>query len=337
MGAHLIITNDSSFKIIEEKNVVAIFQEEKNKKLSLKTRADILADISCLRLGDYIFFHNTDKKGITGVYAVDELPFFDDTDLGFDKPAPYRFLVTPIKDLVFNDFVPEEIIFSAKNVSEKFKTIFYKKVLGRGRACTHLFPEETAHLIEYLIKYNSNNKKNSLVKNLYKKPRKCKYITPEFYSDNIELNYEKELEWWLAHNIDKGNKCSLFIDNVDNIETFFNYIPLSIGGFNSDFMVFHNRAVTDRIEKIRYKVTIIELKKGDCGVHGLKEIEKYTKWTSKNIVNGELDIIQPVLIALSFENDVIDMVKNWNLSIKKPILIQYKKSGKSDLKLKRVD
>ena len=55
MGAHLIITNDSSFKIIEEKNVVAIFQEEKSKKLSLKTRADILADISCLRLG-IIFF-----------------------------------------------------------------------------------------------------------------------------------------------------------------------------------------------------------------------------------------------------------------------------------------
>ena len=54
-------------------------------------------------------------------------------------------------------------------------------------------------------------------------------------------------------------------------------------------------------------------------------------------MNGELDIIQPVLIALSFKNDVIDMVKNWNLSIKKPILIQYEKSGKSDLKLKRVD
>ena len=338
MRAHLIITNNSSFEIVEKKNVVGVFKEDESKKLSEKTRVDIFSDLSCIRKGDYIFFHNIDKKGIIGVYIVTELPFFDDADIGFEKNAPYRFVVEPLGNMIFENFVPEEIVFSDKDVSRKYKTIFYKKVLNRGKVCTHLLPEETENLINLLVKYNGNKKKSNLINEneRYKKPDSSRYIQPLFEGDSDILRYEKQLEWWLSYNIDKEEKCKLFIDNVNDIESFSNYMPLSISGSNLDFLVLHHRKIGDE-RNIRYKVTIIELKRGICDIGGIIELEKYTKWISENIVNNEIDIIQPVLISYGYEDVVKEKTKHWNLSLKKPILIEYKKINNNDLLLSKAE
>lgn len=337
MGAHLIITNDISFKIAEEQNVVGIFKEDEGRKLSQKTRADIFADLSCIRINDYIFFHNVNKKGIIGVYKVIDLPFFDNTNLGFEKSAPYRFLIKPLEDLVFSNFVPEEIIFSDKNVSQKFKTIFYKKVLNRGKVCTHLLPEESSYLIDYLIKYNANNKSKNSIKNPYKKPKEANYIEPNFCKDDLPFRYEKELEWWLCYNIDKKDKCSLIIDDIKNIETFSNYMPLNIAGSNLDFLVLHHRTVENKTPRLRYKITIIELKAGVCRIEGLYEIEKYTRWVNENIANNEINIIQPVLIAYDYDKKVKQKNEYWNLSIRKPILLKYRKTDCNNLSLTNIE
>lgn len=322
MGAHVFIVNKDTFQIARDRCFVSVFQEDTTKPLAEKTRADILADLSCLRIGDKIFFYEV-ECGFHGIYKVVSLPFIEFSDVygigeysNVKLEAPYRALIRP--RFFLQNSVPEKRVFGLKESSTQLRSIFYKKALGRGKAITHLFPEEEKFLTELLFKANDSELKIEP----YNPGKKQDIIFDLETKENGELKYEKILEGWLIQNLDNPeSNCSIFLGDISDIESFSNYAPINISGGNVDIMVYHKRKINGN--NIRYKITIIELKKGSIGIESIYEIEQYVKWLSENIANSDAEMIQPVLIGRKIKPGVVARCKYYSISTRKPILIEY--------------
>ena len=332
MKGHVFIADEHSLKISKEKGFHGVFAESETKDLYLKTRADILADLSCIRQGDHVFFYNTDSQTFSGIYEATSRVFFDKTDAGYHKPAPYRIGVRPL--LPLKKPISETHLFSRRSSARDFRSIFYKKALRRGKACTHLFPDETESLTKALLMQNDN----------IPKPGKLPFPISEHKNmppsadvkhGNGEFKYEKGLEWWLTYHLDSNEECRKIFGVLGDIHMFANYVPISISGGNIDLVVYHrsNAVGTDML----YKISIVELKKSKAGFRALQEIQSYTRWFVQNITGSEgADIIQPIIIASGFSDDALKGCKYWHSLERKPRLFKYRADSKGNVSFEEV-
>ena len=160
-------------------------------------------------------------------------------------------------------------------------------------------------------------------------------LAPEFEASGGALSLEKELEWWLTYHIDSHPECRQLAGDPADIEVFANYVPITISGGNIDLVIYHRKEVSGL--RVRYKISIIELKKDRAGAEALLEIEKYVRWFVRNVVGVEKsDTIQPMLIARDFSDDARLRRQHWNLCERKPRLFKYEVSGASDLRFEEV-
>lgn len=321
MGAHVFVVNNETFPIMRDNGLVAVFKEDKTATLHKKTKADILADLSCLRMNDRIFFYEI-GVGFHGVYEVASYPFIDDTILKSNSfkltDAPYRALIRP--KYYFKNPVPEKRVFGLKNSANDFRSLFYKKALGRGKANTHIFPEEENNLFELLNK--SNNGISEISINPYKPKNDLKVFFDLSTNETGELLYEKILEGWLTQNIDKlDNNCHKFLGKIQDIECFANYVPVNIAGGNIDLIVYHNNNFPSI--NSRYKISIIELKKGIVDRNSIIEVEEYIKWAYENISSNDIEIIQPIVIGKKINDSAIKRAKEYGINKRNPILVEY--------------
>lgn len=352
MGAHVFIVTPDTFPIVKNRGIAAVISEDPSKALSEKTRADILADISCIRIGDTIFFYEV-EKGFHGIYEAIRLPFVDADETEYN--GQYLFgsknnlhfiegsLIFPNRVLIKPKVYLEKPINEWRNAPKSafgrftsaidLRSIFYKKVLGRGKSITHLFPEEQNKLTELLLKV-SNGKESKLIYEPYepKNPQPIIFdLAPTF---NGEVKYEKILEGWIIQNIDNPSaKMSQFLGDLEEIECFANYIPVTIAGGNLDIVVFHKKKNSDK----RYKITIIELKKGEINKGDIEQMESYVKWAAENLtkvlaekptkieidLSTRMEMIQPVLIGKGISRSGIQGCRHYTLNHRKPILLSY--------------
>ncbi|RLF92571.1 hypothetical protein DRN50_08705 [Thermococci archaeon] len=365
MGAHVFIVNSETFQITRDRCVAAVVKEKREGgKFVEKTRADILADISCVRIGDRIFFYEV-KRGFHGIYEAVSLPFVDEQEVeGGGGSGKYLFgskknphfiedsLILPNRVLIkpkiyFKNPVTEMKAFGRFISAIDLRSIFYKKVLGRGKSVTHLFPEEEVKLTELLLK--ANNGKTKKAKELKCSPYKPKNPRPVIFdlqpTENGEVKYEKILEGWLTQNIDNPSAgTELFLGDLKEIECFANYVPITIAGGNLDLVVFHQK------QGRRYKITIIELKKGKIVAKDVKQVETYVKWATENLTQVldekpnkvEIDLlnrremIQPVVIGSGINSAALERLKGYSLKSKPILAVKYKIENKS-IKFELVD
>lgn len=318
MGAHVFIASSDTFPILRDNGFLAVYREDRSKELWEKTRADILADLSCLRIGDRIFFYEA-GNGFHGIYRARSLPFFDETKIdSIGDDAPYRVLIEPLH--YFPNPVSELRVLGQRHSPTELRSIFYKKALQRGKAITHLFPEEERKLTELLFKANDGEAK--LQARLYEPENKPRITFDLEPTENGEVKYEKILEGWLMQHLDKPEfNCNLFLGDLNDIETFANYVPTNIAGGNIDVIVYHKRAVNG--VEMRYKISVVELKKGNIDERAVIEVEEYAKWASEHLAENDAEMIQPVLIGKKATERAIARCKHYGISRRKPILIEY--------------
>ena len=125
MKSHVFIADERSLRIVAEHGVFGVFAENREKPQWRKTRADILADLSCLRPGDRLFFYDRDNTVFRGVYEATTRPFYDETDIGFANPAPYRFGLRPF--LPLTKPVSEDSSFHARGRGAPISEYFLQK------------------------------------------------------------------------------------------------------------------------------------------------------------------------------------------------------------------
>ena len=224
-------------------------------------------------------------------------------------------------------------------------TMLFRKTFGAGRArsITHILPEEAQKLARLLRRVNTNKSYGSHEFKRYKEP---KQINEKSIDLNLgpgpETKFESSLEAWVIRNIDRNVPVlSETIGPPEELEYFGNNVLYGIGGEKVDILCLHeNRGV-------RYKATVIELKRGAVSEGALSQIDDYAYWVGQlSTANTPTPIenfaIQPVLVGGGASPNLkkklgsfkpwsfpIPLAKKCNVTVKKPILLEYSVSKKT--------
>uniref|UniRef100_A0A7C5USP9 DUF91 domain-containing protein n=1 Tax=candidate division CPR3 bacterium TaxID=2268181 RepID=A0A7C5USP9_UNCC3 len=216
-------------------------------------------------------------------------------------------------------------------------TMLFRKIFGPGRerSITHILPEEGEKLTRLLMRING--------KSCQPPPSMPYPKAEEGLINRLQLKVgngpvvssESILEAWMMQNIDKNIPIlTEIVGPLEELEYFGNNVLYGIGGEKVDILCFHNNGV-------RYKATVMELKKGGIDKKGVEQIEDYPYWVAQlSTANLPYSInkfeIQPVLIGHGTSSEIITDIKNvgektidlplkekCKVVVKKPILLEY--------------
>jgi hypothetical protein len=280
----------------------------------------MVVDVLGTRLGDLVFFYER-GNGFHGVYRIAGRPFFDNTVVhgigGFEdrRVEGNIFLRIPIEcQDYFPKPVPEDMLFSTPMREATFWVWFYRKIQG-PRGCTTIDPDAAQALTELLIKLNG---------------RAIVMPPTEDYPNNFEpqltlplgdgptANYEDLLRGWLIQNVDDPNRPDVrdIFGPESDLEWFANNVPYHVAGRNIDVLVFHS---ANRYSEtpIRYKYSVVELKRDRATVKDVEQLLGYSRWVASRLAHGEAEIVQPILIANGFQMEAITraVYSDWNIEL----------------------
>lgn len=292
---HLIIGSSEAIEKVKSEGVFRVKKHDKTKKQQAKTFWDIKADLYCVKKGDGIIIYDTDKQRYRGEFVVTKECFY--YELGEDGQEDTLCLGISAKNL-YKDGVGERELLNMHDQSLlRFPNVFYKKALGRGKVCTHLYRDEFDLIVSLINQTNSD---------------KTTYTNEIPVSEGLlsvpscdAVQFEKVLEAFLAYNLRIENvdiKVAIMGENLD-IEYFGNYIPISIQGHNIDLMI---------ETKLRYYV--VELKrdklKNENKEQTLGYSDTYYKWHIK-----ERKEVIPVIIGNGAQSNYVPSIKSLEYAI----------------------
>jgi len=373
MRGHVFVVDRYSFPVHRSR----LFCGVKN-PININSRLSLYADLLCVREGDLIFFYQRRineprrERGFRGVFRAMSYPFFDDEDLFWEDNAvlgkcPYcnasysekdgkcpicKKELDPKKHILPNRVqtrIAQEYGYFEKPVDDNTAyinhtnhgmlwTMLFRKVFGPGRerSVTPILPEEVEKLIRLLKRVNSDET-SSFPSNPYE-PRKAIPITINLceLSEGSRIKYENALMAWMMANIDKDYPVLRdIVGPVEELEYFGNNVLYGIGGEKVDLLLLHKK------DGIRYKATVIELKKDKIDRRAIEQIEDYSYWiaqlsTAYLTTPPENFELQPVLIGHDLASEVPMLLKKLrervmhmpyrppvNIRVRKPIVMTY--------------
>lgn len=242
---------------------------------------------------------------------------------------PNRVLIEPVK--LFENPIDDNTAYIDRNyIRDNIKenlpilwTMLFRKTSGAGRArsITHILPEEYKKLVKIFEENCKVSKTNNF--EAYKPNNPIEIKTPLDTDGKGELRSEAFLEAWIMSKIGKEKIIGLsdIIGNED-IEYFGNNVLYGIGGEKVDILIINNNG------KERYKIAVIELKRGAVKKDDIKQIKDYTKWMAQLVFGNDSreskSKIQPIVIGFEVSDKIIEFTKKIITETQKPILLEYK-------------
>lgn len=373
MRGHVFVVDRYSFPV----HLARLFCGVKN-PININSRLSLYADLLCIREGDLIFFYqrrideSRRERGFRGVFKAISYPFFDDEDLFWEDNAvlgkcpycdapysekdgkcpkckkeldptrhilPNRVLITVAQEYgYFEKPVDDNTAYINHTNHGMLWTMLFRKVFGPGRerSVTPILPEEVEKLIRLLKRVN-DSKTSSFASNPYN-PRKAIPVTIDLceLSEGPRVKYESALMAWMTANIDKEYPVLRdIVGPVEELEYFGNNVLYGIGGEKVDLLLLHKR------NEMRYKATVIELKKNKIDKNAVEQIEDYSYWiaqlsTAYLIPPPENFEIQPVLIGYELASGISEILEKIhertirmpykppiNVRVYRPIIVTY--------------
>lgn len=240
-------------------------------------------------------------------------------------------------DTYFDQPIPDNIAYVDRADPDQLWTMLFRKVSGPGRArsISHLLPEETKKVIRLLYKINLTPKllPPSQPYPIRKSHMKDIDIDYELVERNGSFTYETSLKAWLAKNID-GNIPVLreIIGPVEDLEFFSPEVMYGIGGDKVDFLCLHRKKLNNG-DFFRYKVTVMECKKGSIDESSVFQVQRYSRWMAQLVPGSDVSIVQPVLVGHMANDEVIGLAEKSRYG-RQPIIIVYSVEGK-EIRLER--
>ncbi|GIV27507.1 MAG: hypothetical protein KatS3mg027_1321 [Bacteroidia bacterium] len=341
MNAHILITDEEThdtvvnnsfwalkFSDLQPKDINDIIISQFNN--TRKPYYAMLCDFYSLRDGDLVFLYKR-QSGFYGIYKVKGEPFFDNSTIGkIDKSFPIRIEIECIN--YFEKPVPEELLFSTKEYESKFWSWFYRKIQG-ARGINTITPEATEALIELLVKMNGNSikipniiKKYIKIPNIikkYKRKKNCNITLPLRRKESDSVFIEDALRYYIIRYIGIKNFSEKIFGKKEDIEWYSNNVPYHVSGKNIDILVYHkNMRYTGY--PLRYQFSVVELKRDIAGEEAISQVINYSKWVSTRLANGEIETVQPIVIAKKFGDNAISKAKMIEFNSRKIKLYKYK-------------
>ncbi len=358
MGAHVFVVNKFTYPVHRDRGFCGVVEPP-----SPSAKFGLLADLKTIREGDRIFLYlsRTDEaskdRGFLGIYQAVSEPFSDDRKINgvgefsdlvvIGKEAdrtpnlpddqkqrilPYRILIKA--QTYFENPVNDNRAYVDKSDKDELWTMIFRKVskLGGARSISHLLPEEEKKLIRLVYKANLSPSKlppNSPYPAGRTAPIKLDFET----KPNGELTFENMLVAWLVENIDKNDPLiRSIIGPPEDIEFFGNHVQYGIGGETLDILCLHKKTLEDGTS-FRYKVSVIEAKKGTIDEAAIFQSQRYSNWMSQLVKDSDLTMIQPIVVGFRVSADVIETAKKSAYG-RQPIILTYKVVG-DKIQLKR--
>jgi hypothetical protein len=122
-------------------------------------------------------------------------------------------------------------------------------------------------------------------------------------SQNGKVRYEGWLNAWFMSALSKGQITHL----VGEYDEFLNLVPTTFNKVMDLFLT--HVAKVDSIEVI-YKYTCIELKTDRASEQDLAQVLRYEDWLTRKMAGGDREMIQSILVAHSFTDEVKSYVRN---------------------------
>ena len=348
MRGHVFVVDRYSWPVHRSR----LFCGVKN-PMNINSRLSLYADLLCVREGDLVFFYQRRikeprwERGFRGVFRAISPPFFDDEDLSWEDnvvlgKCPYcgssyseregkcpnprcKKELDPTKHILPNRILirpDEEYGYFEKPVDDNTAyinhtnhgmlwTMLFRKIFGRGRerSVTPILPEEAEKLIRLLRRVNEN--KTSTFSSDPYAPKTFHRITINLcdFSEGSRVKYENALMAWMTENIDKNYPVLRdIVGPPEELEYFGNNVLYGIGGEKVDLLLLHKR------NGVRYKATVMELKKDKIGKRAIDQIEDYSYWIAQlstaNLTHPPEEFeLQPVLVGYDVSSNVPSLIE----------------------------
>jgi hypothetical protein len=356
MGSHVFVVDGTTFPVHRDRRFCGVVNPK-----NVRTKMGLVADLKTLRVGDLVFFYKRrideppEDRGFYGIYRIVSEPFFDtkkvkgvgeynhlsvvgiasDRDNSEQPILPNRVLIEPVT--YFEHPIPDNIAYVDRADPDQLWTMLFRKVTGPGRArsISHLLPEEEKKIIRLLYKINLTPAKPpaSQPYPIDESSMSLIEIDLSTVDDNGELSYESSLKAWLAENIDKTVPVLReVLGPKEDIEFFSPEVLYGIGGEKVDFLCLHRKKL-DNGTMFRYKVSVIECKKGAIDEYSVFQVQRYSRWMAQLVPESDVSIVQPILIGHTAEDKIVNLATQSRYG-RQPIIIEYIVEG-NKLRLKR--
>jgi hypothetical protein len=324
MGAHIFLVGENNFELCVERGVYGCVLPTKR-----WNEAEIVAGMLSIEPGDLVFFY-VKNSGVYGLWKIVGEIYFDKTKIwdNDEQLFPYRFSFESVVG-----YFPKPIsltdIFDLRDKG-RIWTFDLNPVQQKNQY--KITMDEARELLRLLLRNNPLYTTPQPILNRYMPPATCGKITVDLISDrNGEVKYEGWLNAWLMRSLAQGKSKSL----LGNYQEFINLVPTT---FNRVMDVFLTHVETVDSIDVVYKYTCIELKKDRATEQDLTQILRYEDWLARKLADGDHEMIQSILIAKRFADDVIDYVKTRRRVEEKTVrLITYRITDeRQDIELEEV-
>lgn len=313
MGAHIFLVGQDNFDVCIERGVYGCVQPTK-----LWNEAEIISGIMGIQPNDLVFFY-VKNRGVYGVWSIIDKPFFDTTKIWDDdtRTFPYRIIFKPIigsfpKPVSLND------IFDLRDKG-RIWTFDLNPVQQKNQY--KITMDEARELLRLLLRNNARRKAPHPIEHPYTIPPISTEITVDLSSSKgSKVKYESWLNAWFVKSLAEGKLKNLLGDYRE----FISLVPTT---FNKVMDIFLTHVETINSIDITYKYTCVELKVNRAGEKDLTQLLRYEDWLARKLASGDHSMIQSVLVAYSFSDEVINYVRNRHRIEEKTVrLITYRVS-----------
>lgn len=310
MAVHIFLTNEENFEICTRKGLVGLPEPNDGKSKNNVFDA-MLSRLSMIRENDFILMYITGSKELRGVWKADGVPFYDETQVWFDRIYPFRCKIKTSeycfeKSLLLND------ITDLRN-NNKIWTWAFQRASGTN-AMFSISNQEFEIIVNEFLKINPFSQNTWRIIEPY--PYHQSNILDNVHIENNKLKYEYSVMTLLNHSF----ATVQFKDLFGNYTDYLCYIPTNLGR-EMDILLMYEHP---KKQGLVLSYDIIEVKWDEFDNKALTQLIDYESWFLQKRVSGDMKMLRTTAIAKSFSDDVIDYVKKRTLYENKPIkLIQY--------------
>lgn len=295
MGAHIFLASQENFEVCLKRGVYGCVMPTTE-----WNRAEVVAGILSVQPGDLVFFY-VKNQGVYGLWKVVGEPYFDETRIWADEQRlfPYRISFEPI---VANFSKPVSLS-DVLDLRDKGRVWTFDLNPVQQKNQYKITMDEARELLRLLLRNNHLRQPSSTIIDQYLPVTRMPIDLDLGSGSEGRVRYEGWLNAWFMRSLARGELRDL----LGEYQEFLNLVPTT---FNKVMDIFLNHVTSvDSIEVV-HKYTCIELKTDRATEQDLAQILRYEDWLSRKLAGGDNDMIQSVLIANRFADDVIDYVTN---------------------------
>jgi hypothetical protein len=295
MGAHVFLVGEANFEICTRRGVYGCVMPttEWNK-------AEVIAGILSVQPNDLVFFY-VKNRGIYGLWKVIGETFFDETKVwdNADQLFPYRFTFEP----VVGQFSVPVSLSDVLDLRDKGRVWTFDLNPVQQKNQYKITMDEARELLRLLLRNNPIRQSAPSVMNPFKPAVRRAIEIDLTPAQGGRVRYEAWLNAWFMRTLAGGG----LKETLGDYREFLNLVPTT---FNKVMDIFLTHVTSVDGIDILHKFTCLELKADRATADDLAQVLRYQDWLARRLAAGDDEMIQAVLVARRFTEDVVNYVRS---------------------------